>query len=133
MQHSDVFPVPGEVTRWVDPHTGHEIPCRPICQLRARQRTTIAGWICATRSLRWNSMPVFEVEITDGSGAISLCFMGRHEIAGLVVDAQVSATGMTCDRNRRLVLLNPRYRFTCSRPHFNGPLAPGSDSEESVM
>jgi RecG-like helicase len=54
---------------------------------------------------------VLEVELWDETGGITLQFLGRREIAGLEVGAELRAEGMVGEENGSLQILNPSYEL----------------------
>jgi len=55
--------------------------------------------------------PTLEVVIVDATGAISLVFLGRREVAGIGVGTVMTADGMVGVHQARLAILNPTYRL----------------------
>ncbi|HEX3823145.1 MAG TPA: OB-fold nucleic acid binding domain-containing protein [Mycobacteriales bacterium] len=55
--------------------------------------------------------PSLEVELYDGSGSVTLVWLGRREIAGLSPGRQLRATGRITSNGTRRMIFNPRYEL----------------------
>ena len=53
--------------------------------------------------------------VADGTGALSLVFNGRRQIAGLSLGTHVRAQGMVAEHRGRLAIFNPVYSLLISR------------------
>jgi hypothetical protein len=51
------------------------------------------------------------VELSDGTGAIALRFMGRTEIPGIRLGCRLHVHGTPWDEEGVLIMLNPLYEF----------------------
>ena len=54
---------------------------------------------------------MLQVEMWDHTGGVTLQFLGRREIAGLDVGAELRAEGMVGEENGSLTILNPSYEL----------------------
>lgn len=81
----------------------------PIDRLRWRQRAVIEGKISAIRLAPQASPPALEVEIWDETGGLTLHFLGRVRIHGLIVGASVRAEGMIGEHEGAFAMYNPKY------------------------
>ena len=52
-----------------------------------------------------------EAELTDGTGALTLIWMGRHRIAGVTPGRSLRVTGLISERGGRRVMFNPGYEL----------------------
>ena len=50
-----------------------------------------------------------EAELRDGTGAVTLIWMGRRRIPGLRAGRRISVEGMITEADGRRVIYNPRY------------------------
>ena len=77
------------------------VPRRPI---------TVAGQVVAVAAYvrPWVR---FHVELCDGTGTITLRFLGRTEVAGIVSGSRLRVEGTPWMDEGTLVLLNPCYEF----------------------
>ena len=74
-----------------------------------RKRAHVQGRVTAIRTSPTNEAPMLEVEMWDETGGITLQFLGRRELAGLDVGAQLRAEGMVGEVDGLLTILNPNY------------------------
>jgi hypothetical protein len=83
----------------------------PIDQVHDRQRVRVAGRVHALRVQPWAGQPTLECTITDGTGRLTVVFLGRRHIAGIEPGARIVVDGMVGTRAGLLVILNPDYRL----------------------
>jgi amino acid transporter len=83
----------------------------PIGSVAERQRVRIAGRVHALRVQPWSGQPTLECTITDGTGRLTVVFLGRRRIAGIEPGARLVIDGMVGTRGGQLVILNPDYRL----------------------
>jgi hypothetical protein len=83
----------------------------PIDTVRERQRVRIAGRVHALRVQPWAGQPTLECTISDGTGRITVVFLGRRHIAGIEPGARVVIDGIVGTRSGQLIILNPDYRL----------------------
>jgi RecG-like helicase len=83
----------------------------PIRSCEDRQRVQLTGTVsCVTINPR-GGQPALEVELTDGSGTVTLLWLGRREIPGIDAGRSLKVSGrISCHDGRRL-LYNPRYEL----------------------
>ncbi|MFP5335988.1 MAG: OB-fold nucleic acid binding domain-containing protein [Actinomycetes bacterium] len=85
----------------------------PCALLRDRNRTTVCG-VLRTVTLRpRGGVPALEAELFDGSGTLSVIWLGRREIAGIEPGRRVWVEGLVSCGHGRSVMYNPRYRLHC--------------------
>jgi hypothetical protein len=88
-----------------------ELGGTPCAALTGRQRTTVSG-VLRTVTLRPRAgVPALEAELFDGSGSISVIWLGRREIAGVEPGRRVRVEGLVSCTDGRKVLYNPRYEL----------------------
>jgi RecG-like helicase len=63
------------------------------------------------------SVPMLEAELFDGSGRITLVWMGRRKIRGINPGIKMEVTGRLVRSNGRLTMFNPNYAVL---PNGNG-------------
>ena len=83
----------------------------PIGNITWRKRAHVQGRVNSIKSAPANSTPFVEVEVWDETGGVTLQFLGRREITGLEVGAQLRAEGMVGENNGQLIILNPSYEI----------------------
>jgi RecG-like helicase len=82
-----------------------------VSQCPNRESVTIMGTV---RSLTFRpraGAPALEVELYDGSGVVTLIWLGRRELAGVTPGRKIRACGRITDSSGRRVMFNPRYEF----------------------
>ncbi|NQU37582.1 MAG: OB-fold nucleic acid binding domain-containing protein [Actinobacteria bacterium] len=70
---------------------------------------TVCGPLRSVTLLPVAGLPSVEAELYDGSGAISLVWMGRRRIQGIEPGRVLTATGRLGMAQGRRVIYNPRY------------------------
>jgi hypothetical protein len=83
----------------------------PIGNITWRKRAQVQGRVNSIKSAPSNASPYVEVEVWDETGGVTLQFLGRREITGLEVGAQLRAEGMVGENNGQLIILNPSYEI----------------------
>ncbi len=83
-----------------------EVPASPIAAARPRSLITVAGTITAL------TFPTdgagLSARLDDGTGAITLKFLGRRSVGGISLGRRLIATGMVA-QNNELLMVNPDY------------------------
>lgn len=77
------------------------------CQDRAKVRLRGTLEVVTLRSRR--TTPWLEAELSDGTGVVTLIWMGRHEIPGINAGATVEVEGRISDVDGERRIYNPRY------------------------
>ena len=88
-----------------------EVGAGRIGDLQDRQLARLRGTITVLAMKPRNGTPWLEAEFSDGSGTLTLIWMGRREIPGIVAGAQLAESGRVSyvDGERRLY--NPYYEL----------------------
>jgi hypothetical protein len=94
-----------------EPTLHYQEEVKPISQISWRKRAHVQGVVNSIKSAPTGASPVVEVEIWDSTGGVTLQFLGRREISGLEVGAQLKAEGMVGENNGQLIILNPSYEI----------------------
>jgi len=82
-----------------------------IGSMQARQRVRIAGRVADAGARAWAGGEVFECVLDDGTGRITLAFLGRRSVAGLEAGAVIAADGTVGTHRGRALILNPLVTF----------------------
>jgi RecG-like helicase len=83
----------------------------PIQECEDRQRVQLTGTVSAVTINPRAGHPALEVELRDGSGAVTLVWLGRRQIPGIDCGRTLKVWGrISCHEGRRLVY-NPRYEL----------------------
>ena len=85
--------------------------CEAIAGVRYRDRVRIAGRVRSIRVAPQYEAPVLELEVDDGTAAISAVFLGRRRLAGIDVGAKLVLEGTVGLHRQRLAMLNPLYEL----------------------
>ena len=87
--------------------------CHPTASRSARSRcavgVTVAGRVHAVRVQPWGGAPSLEATIKDGTGELTLVFLGRREVGGVRPGAVIKAEGVVGTHRHRAAILNPAY------------------------
>jgi len=82
-----------------------ETGAAPISSIRARDKVHLIGTIGATSS----SPEGWRAELTDGTGAVTLLWMGRIAIPGIGVGTTMHVWGRVAAQRTGLLIYNPAY------------------------
>ena len=105
----------------LDPSLTVDIACA-----RWRHRAQVKGQVWSVRIRPWNETPVFEAVLRDQTGGLTVAFLGRRSIGGIIPGAALTVEGMVGSHNGKLVMLNPAYDL---HPGGLGPDAPASEHD----
>ncbi len=104
--------VPMPVLVGADPSQEIIVPgCSRIGDARWRKQVRLAGRVRSIRVAALHDAPTVELVIADGTGAISVVFLGRRSIAGVSVGTNLTVEGRVGIHNARLAILNPPYEL----------------------
>jgi RecG-like helicase len=83
----------------------------PIQNCEDRQRVQLTGTVSTVTINPRAGHPALEVELRDGSGAVTLVWLGRRQIPGIDCGRTIKVWGrISCHDSRRLIY-NPRYEL----------------------
>lgn len=83
----------------------------PIRTCERGEKVTACGVLRSVVIRPRAGVPTLEAELYDGSGTLSLVWLGRRRISGIEVGRSVVVEGrLTCDGDQQ-TLFNPRYRL----------------------
>ena len=83
----------------------------PVAECADRQRATLRGRISVLTLRPRSGTPWLEAELDDGSGSISLIWMGRREIPGVIAGRELRVTGRVSWVDGRRRMYNPHYEL----------------------
>ena len=83
----------------------------PIDELPDRRQVTVAGTLRTVTLRPVGGVPALEAELWDGSGVVSLIWLGRRQLAAIEPGRALVATGLVCAQDGRRVIYNPRYEL----------------------
>ncbi len=83
----------------------------PIQNCEDRQRVQLTGTVSTVTITPRAGHPALEVELRDGSGAVSLVWLGRRQIPGIDPGRTLKVWGrISCHEGKRLIY-NPGYEL----------------------
>ena len=83
----------------------------PIQSCEDRQQVELMGQVSTVTINPRGGYPALEVELRDGSGAVTLVWLGRRQIPGIDPGRSLKVAGrISCHDGRRLIY-NPRYEL----------------------
>ncbi len=91
--------------------TVEEAGAVPMGDCRERQDVCVVGSIRAVTVRSRSGSPSLEADIYDGSGTVTLVFLGRKHIPGIEAGRAMKASGMIMNRDNRTTIFNPRYEL----------------------
>lgn len=86
-----------------------ELGATPVSRCVDRDRVLVAGTVRAVTIRPRAGVPALEAELYDGSGSVSLVWLGRRTIAGIEPGRVLLAEGLISTADGRRVIFNPRY------------------------
>ncbi|MEE9965362.1 MAG: OB-fold nucleic acid binding domain-containing protein [Propionicimonas sp.] len=86
-----------------------QIGANKVGELTDRQMARLRGTITELTVKPREGMPWLEAELSDGSGSITLIWMGRREIPGVIAGRQMVVSGRVSCVDGHRSLYNPRY------------------------
>jgi RecG-like helicase len=82
-----------------------------IAEASRRQPVRIAGVIRRITVLPMEGAESLEALISDGTGEVTVVFMGRRGIGGLSLGSRIVVDGVIADRHGEPRMVNPRLEF----------------------
>ena len=83
----------------------------PIASAPERRFVTVAGTLRAVTLRPRAGVPALEAELYDGSGSVSIIWLGRRRIPGIDCGRAVKAAGLISLDEGVRVMFNPRYEL----------------------
>jgi hypothetical protein len=74
-----------------------------------RQRVKVCGVIRGVTLRPVGGVPALEAEVYDGSGTLSVIWLGRRRIAGIDPGVHILVDGRIGDQHGHLTMFNPAY------------------------
>ena len=108
LNESDEARLDAEIRDWAEAVRGSV----RIGDAHTRERVKIAGVIRRLTVLPMQDNESLEVVISDGTGEVSIQFMGRRAIRGLTLGTRVVVEGVIGEQHGRVLMMNPRLELT---------------------
>jgi RecG-like helicase len=108
------------ISRWASPDQAEARELRkdtrkagmvPIAEAPDREKVTVQGTLRTVTLRPRGGVPALEAELYDGSGAISLVWLGRRRIGGIAPGRVVRVQGRIGVQDGQRVMYNPRYEL----------------------
>lgn len=88
-----------------------QLGATPVAELRRRERVTVAGTLRTVTLRPRAGVPALVADLYDGSGSVSLVWLGRRQIPGIDPGRSVVAHGRITVDDEQCVIYNPRYEL----------------------
>jgi hypothetical protein len=89
--------------------------CAPCAQVRRGQMVTLSGRLHTVVYTPRTNLPTLEAELYDGSGTVTLVWLGRRRIAGVEPGRELTVRGRIALRDDRKIIYNPHYELAETR------------------
>jgi hypothetical protein len=97
-----------------------DVHATPIADLRDREQADVVGTLRTVTVRPRGNSPTLQAELWDGSGSLTLVWLGRHSIPGIEPGRHLTVHGRVCSQRGARTIFNPGYEL---RP-------PGGDTSE---
>jgi hypothetical protein len=88
-----------------------ELGATPIAELTMRERVVVMGTLRTVTLRPRAGVPALVADLYDGSGSISLVWLGRRQIPGIEAGRTMVAFGRVTADQDKPVIFNPRYEL----------------------
>jgi RecJ-like exonuclease len=85
--------------------------CEPVSSCRKGAVVTVTGRLKSVIYTPRETVPTLEAELFDGSGSVTLVWLGRRRIPGIEPGRTVTARGRFADVEGKRVIYNPWYEL----------------------
>ncbi|WP_448627913.1 OB-fold nucleic acid binding domain-containing protein [Geodermatophilus sp. URMC 64] len=85
--------------------------CEPVSMCRKGEVVTVTGRLKSVVYTPRETVPTLEAELFDGSGSVTLVWLGRRRIPGIEPGRTLSAHGRFASFDGKQVIYNPRYEL----------------------
>ena len=85
--------------------------CEPVSACRKGKLVTVTGRLKSVVYTPRETVPTLEAELFDGSGSVTLVWLGRRRIAGIEPGRTLTARGRFGAFDGRQVIYNPWYEL----------------------
>jgi cytochrome c-type biogenesis protein CcmE len=83
----------------------------PIADLALRRRAHVCGTLRAVTLRPRAGVPALVAELYDGSGSLSVVWLGRRQIGGIEPGRRIRVEGLVTEVGGNRVIYNPRYEL----------------------
>ena len=85
--------------------------CEPLASCRKGEVVTVTGRLKSVIYTPRETVPTLEAELFDGSGSVTLVWLGRRRIPGIEPGRTVTARGRFAAFDGKRVIYNPWYEL----------------------
>lgn len=85
--------------------------CTSVAKVPERARVKLRGTLRTVTLQPRAGTPALEADLFDGSGSVTLVWLGRRRITGISCGRRMMATGRVSTVEGRRVMYNPRYEL----------------------
>ena len=85
--------------------------CLPIGEAPDREMVTVGGTLRTVTLRPRGGVPALEAELYDGTGTLTVLWLGRRRIAGIFPGRSIRVTGRIGVHGGTRVIYNPRYEL----------------------
>jgi hypothetical protein len=85
--------------------------CTPIVDAPDRERVKLRGSLRTVTLRQRAAVPALEAELNDGSGVITVVWLGRRRIAGIEPGRAIEVEGRIGAHEGARIMYNPRYEL----------------------
>ncbi|MGY1730434.1 OB-fold nucleic acid binding domain-containing protein [Geodermatophilus sp. SYSU D01045] len=86
--------------------------CEPVSACRKGEVVTVTGRLKSVVYTPRETVPTLEAELFDGSGSVTLVWLGRRRIPGIEPGRTLTARGRFASFDGRKVIYNPWYELS---------------------
>ncbi|MFI7589238.1 OB-fold nucleic acid binding domain-containing protein [Spongisporangium articulatum] len=86
----------------------------PIDQLTMRQPAMVCGTLRSVTLRPRGGVPALVAELYDGTGSVSVVWLGRRQISGIECGRRLRVKGLVTEVNDQRVIYNPRYELVAT-------------------
>ena len=86
--------------------------CAPLSACRTGEVVTVTGRLKSVVYTPRETVPTLEAELFDGSGSVTLVWLGRRRIPGIEPGRSLTARGRFAAFDGRRVIYNPGYELS---------------------
>lgn len=83
--------------------------CTPIVDCAGGCRVSVSGVLRSVTLRARSNVPAVEAELYDGSGVLTIVWLGRRRIAGVEPGRKLTASGRITNNEGQPKMFNPRY------------------------
>jgi hypothetical protein len=100
-----------EVHAELEQERSAELGGTPVARLQLRRPATVCGTLRSVTLRPRAGVPALEAELYDGSGSISVVWLGRRQIAGVEPGRRIRVHGLVTESEGGRAVFNPRYEL----------------------